>query len=536
MSIDTRVIRAEPHVEIGSLLHRDAAVLIERWCRRAIEEQPNAKRVHYEVLRDRLPTLLRSMARSLMQSGDPEPNHHREMAIEHGEQRWDTGWSLTEVVRDYQILQLVTLEHLEKTLDRPLRYREVMAVGVLIDDAVAASITTYVASRDEYIRSMERERTEALQETNRRKDEFLAVLSHELRNPLAPITNSVKVLQLLLPKADAPVLQAVEVIERQTHLLVQLVDDLLDLTRVAQGRLELHKKVIDVAGVLEQAVQTSGPLIKSRHHQLTTTLPPNPVYLEADPARLVQVVVNLLNNAAKYTISGGQILLSALREGEEAVIRVRDNGLGISAEMLPRVFELFTRGNDPQNRSPDGLGIGLALVKQLVELHGGTVSAASEGAGRGSEFVVRLPARAAAAQAPAPAAPPGRAEAVAAAHLLLVEDNADAREALAILLRLLGHHVEVAENGGEGIEKAAALKPRVALIDIGLPDVNGYEVAKQLRATLGDRIFLIALSGYGQTDDLRRALDAGFDAHLVKPAEVDELNRLLARALSGKSG
>ena len=246
LSIDTRVIRAEPHVEIGKLIVRDSAAIVERWLRRAVEEQPAAKRVHSEVLRDSLPTLLRAMGEALQTAGRPESGEHAEASEEHGEQRWDTGWSLSELVRDYQLLRLVILEALEETLARPLRYREVMAVGVFIDDAVAASTVAYVTSRDEDIRKIDLERAAALQDANRRKDEFIAALAHELRNPLAPLVNSIKVMQLLIDGEQPAVLDAIDVVDRQARQLTRLVDDLLDLARIAEGRLELRKTQLDL--------------------------------------------------------------------------------------------------------------------------------------------------------------------------------------------------------------------------------------------------------------------------------------------------
>lgn len=528
MSIETGVIRSEPHIEIGSLIERDASTLVERWCRRAVEEQATAKRVHYGVLRDQLPMFLQAMGRALRQDGDSVAHQHFVSAVEHGEQRWDSGWSLTEVVRDYQLLQLVVLEYLEETLDRPLRYREVMAVGVFINDAIAASIAAFVANRDEYVNRRHQERTEPLEEANRRKDEFMATLAHELRNPLAPIQNSIHVLRRCLGKGDATVSKAIAVVERQSNQLVRLVDDLLDLARIGRGRLELRKTLVNLAPVLEQAIQTTEPQLKSREQQLTVVLPEEPLYVEADSSRLVQVVVNLLHNAVKYTHRGGHIWLTAVRDGNEAVIRVRDNGMGVPPQMLLSIFELFTQTEGSQQRAPGGLGIGLALVQRLVQMQGGTVTCQSAGVGHGSEFIVRLPASAETGQpsAPEPCQRPGAA---APCHVLVVDDYADAREMLATLLDIMGHRVERAENGSRGIEIALASRPQVGLVDIGLPDVDGYEVARQVRAALGSSIFLIALTGYGQEEDVLKALGAGFNAHLVKPPDLDRLDRLLAR-------
>jgi signal transduction histidine kinase/CheY-like chemotaxis protein len=527
VSIDTRVIRAEPHVEIGMLIQRDGASIVERWLRRVVVEQPNAKRVHDEVLRDSVPKLLQAMGHALKTGDDPEPAYNAEAPQEHGEQRWDTGWSLSELVRDYQILRLVILEYLEEVLARPLRYREGMAVGVFIDDAVAASIVAYVASRDADMRQIDEARAEALQDANRRKDEFIAALAHELRNPLAPLVNSIRVLQLLVDAEKRAELDAIEVIDRQARQLTRLVDDLLDLARIAEGRLELRRTHLDLTMVLEQAVQTSDPMLKARGHQLTVEQSPVPLVLEADAARLIQIFVNLLNNAAKYTDRGGRLWLSAARDGNEAVIRVRDNGIGIPPEMISRVFDMFVQTDVSRRRSQEGLGIGLTLVRRLVELHGGTVSVQSAGVGQGCEFVVRLPVQTEAVSTPQFGV---RHPTPASCHLLLIEDHVDARESMATLLTLHGHRVDVAEDGRQGIARALATRPQAALIDIGLPDLSGYEVAQRLRAELGDQIMLIALTGYGQTDDLRKALDAGYDGHLVKPGDFDELAHLLARA------
>jgi signal transduction histidine kinase/CheY-like chemotaxis protein len=526
MNIDTKVIRAEPHVEVGSVIERDAEPLVERWCTRAATEQPRARRIHYEALRDQFPGFLRAMGRGLSAAGSAEQSERAASAVEHGGQRWDVGWSLGELVRDYQILQLVILEHLEETLGRALRYREVMAIGVFIDDAVAASLVTYVEHRDAHVLRVEQERAEALQQANRHKDEFIAALAHELRNPLAPIMNSVKVLQLLLGSADATVLDSISIVERQTKQLGRLVDDLLDLARIAQGKLELRKVALDLRTVLEQSVQMSEPTIKSRDHQLAIDLPNEPLLLEADPARLVQIVVNLLNNAAKYTDRGGRVWLVAGREGDHAVVRVRDSGTGIPPEMLSRVFEMFVQVDSAGHNARGGLGIGLTLVRRLTELHGGTVMCLSPGLGHGSEFIVRLPMRA----QPTPAAPTAELPASAhSCHVIVIEDDADSRESLARLLRLAGHRIEVAATGAEGLERARVCRPQAALVDIGLPDITGYEVAKRLRSEHGGALLLVALTGHCQPADLRLALDSGFDAHLIKPAELSEIARVLAR-------
>ena len=392
MNIATEVIRAEPHLEIGSLLQRDAAAIVERWCKVAREEEPAAKRVHHDVLRDQLAQFLQGMGTALKQTGRAATDAHRQAAKEHGEQRWDSGWSLSELVRDYQLMRLVVLEHLDANLDRPLYHRETMAVGVFIDDAVAESIARYVAYRDEHMRGIESERTRVLEDLSRRKDEFLAILGHELRNPLAPIRNSVVILRQLLSSMPHPaVATSLDVLDRQTQQLGRLIDDLLDLGRISRGEFELRKTRTDLRTAIEQALQMNEPLIASRRHELDLSMPATPLYVEADPHRVTQIAANLLNNAAKYTEPDGRIWISAEIENSNAVLRVRDNGIGIAPDMLTRVFDLFARADQPSASGREGLGIGLALVQRLVQQHGGTITAASAGLGQGAEFTVRLP-------------------------------------------------------------------------------------------------------------------------------------------------
>jgi signal transduction histidine kinase len=539
MGIEPQMIRAESFSEVGSIIQRDAGVLVERWSRRAIEEQPNARRLHHEALLDHLPGFLRALGRSLAGTGEAETVGHCQPAGKHGEQRWETGWSLPEVVRDYQILRLVLLEYLEQTLDRPLDYREVMAIGLALDEAIAASVQKYARHREEHLRRFEDERArqaretqealrqqaEALREADRRKNEFLATLAHELRNPLAPLRNGVNVLRLH-QITDPTVVQVRDLFERQVQQMTRLVDDLLDVSRIAQGKIELRKERVNLATVVGQALQMCDALMKNRRHTLSVSLPNEHLWLEADQARLVQVIVNLLNNAAKYTPEGGRVWLRAERQGETAVLSVRDTGVGIAGPMLPHVFDLFTQAEWPADHSEGGLGIGLTLVRRLVELHGGTISAHSAGLGQGSKFVVQLPLCATGGE-DLPAAEAGEAAAIAR-HILIVEDNADGRESLQTVLRLLGHRVDVAEDGFKGVEKALELRPEVALIDLGLPGLDGFQVAERMRASLGKAILLVALTGFAQPEDRRRVREVGFDAHLVKPVNLDELQKLLA--------
>ena len=389
MATDSDLVRAEPHVEIGRLLERDAETLVELWCMRAMEEQPSAKRAHRDVLRDHLAGFLRSMAKALGESRAVRA--HQCAAADHGEQRWETGWSLKELVRDYQILRLVVLEYLEQVLNRSLNVRETMALGVFIDDAISASISTYVASRDAAIASAERERAALLEQVSRHKDEFMAMLGHELRNPLAPILTAVKIIQSASPRDQRALVSASEVIERQSKHLVRLVDDILDVARIGRGSLELRKERLDLSTAIHQAIEAVESLLTQRNQQLSVKMPGAPILVDADLSRLVQIIANLLNNASKYTQPDGHIWLTAGRESDEAVVRVRDNGLGIPKEMLTRVFDLFTQIEGSQQYASGGMGIGLTLVQRLVEQHGGTVTCESAGSGQGSEFTVRLP-------------------------------------------------------------------------------------------------------------------------------------------------
>lgn len=391
LTIATTAIRSEPHHEIGAIISRNADDLVERWCARALAEQPTAIRVYLDVLRNELRKFLHAMGRGLMQEGERFPRQHRDQARDHGAQRWDNGWSLTELVRDYQILQLVVLEHLESELARPLGYREAMAVGVFINDAIASSIAAYVASRDQHQDELERFGADALREAQARKDDFLALVVHELRNPIGPITHASEVLAARLQDADPEVRTALRVIRRQSRQVARLLDDLSDITRIARGGLTLRQSVVDLADVLEEAIQATDGLMKERGHLVELTVEATPLVIKGDPARLVQVLVNLLINAAKYTPAGGQVTLYTRRRGDRIEVVVRDTGVGIPEEMLTKVFDMYTRISGSRESSPDGLGIGLALVKEIVALHDGTVSVSSDGPGKGAEFVISFP-------------------------------------------------------------------------------------------------------------------------------------------------
>ena len=368
--------------------------------------------------------------------------------------------------------------------------------------------------------------------TNRRQTEFLAMLAHELRNPLAPLSMSASLLQSIggvSGPASGQLGQVAGVVRRQVDQMARLLDDLLDAARISSGKITLAVRPLALAAALDQAVETVAPRIRERDQQLALELPTEALAIEGDPVRLTQVFANLLGNASKYTGNGGRIGLRAWRAGDEVVVEVADNGTGISAEMLPQIFELFIQGPRTLARSEGGLGIGLNVVRNLVGMHGGTVAAESAGAGQGSTFTVRLPLCGADAPTPDAPAAPGAAE--DACRILLIEDNVDACDTMRALLELAGHEVVAAYDGHAGLAAAQARPYDILICDIGLPGIDGLEVMAQLRhSRQADGPFAIALSGYGQLEDRERAIGAGFDRYLVKPAAPDQLLELVAEA------
>ena len=372
----------------------------------------------------------------------------------------------------------------------------------------------------------------ALKEADRRKDEFLATLAHELRNPLTPIRNSLHLLRLDGGETGAAE-RAREMMERQVNHMVRLVDDLLEVARITRGKIEVRRQQVELAEVVRAAVETSRPLIEAARHQLHIEIPSEPLVLDADPVRLAQVLANLLNNAAKYTNEGGQVWLTARREGPRAVVSVRDSGMGIPAEMLPKVFDLFTQVDRTYGHAQGGLGIGLTLVRNLIEMHGGSVEARSDGPRRGSEFIVRLPL--ASARPGSRDRDSGKTQPVAVSprRILVVDDNSDAADSLGMLLRFLGADVHTAYDGPAALEALQTYRPTVMLLDVGLPGMDGFEVARRARQRPeGQDVTLIALTGWGQEEDRRRSKEAGIDHHLVKPVDIAVLEQLLA-SLSG---
>ncbi len=491
-----------------AVAHADPAkVELARELHRRYPPDPGARVGAWNVLRTRRPELLPDIPDSLLQ----------------------------ETVKDPELLRVVRDLGLRSYLGVPLVVRdEVLGVFTFVlaesgrrygpDDLRLAEDLAYrVAIALENARLYGE-----LKEADRRKDEFLAMLSHELRNPLAPIRNALHLMKL--PGANSEAVEhARQMTERQVAHMVRLVDDLLDVSRIMQGKVELRKEPAELAGVIASAVETAQPVIDAAGQQLLVSVPDEPLRLEADPVRLAQAIGNLLHNAAKFSQRAGRIWLTAGREGGEAVVRVRDEGAGIHPDLLPSIFDLFVQGDRSLERSQGGLGIGLTLVRKLIEQHGGTVTAHSAGPGKGSEFVVRLPGLLP-ASVPAPAAgaaPPAHA---APRRVLVVDDNVDAAESTAMLLRMWGHEVRLAHNGPEALRAAEPFRPEVVLLDIGLPGMSGYEVARRLREQPGSRdAVLIAVTGYGHEDDRRTSAGAGIDYHLTKPVDPEVLEPLLAQ-------
>ncbi len=375
---------------------------------------------------------------------------------------------------------------------------------------------------------MEQKQAEtALRDADRRKDEFLATLAHELRNPLAPIRNGLALLRAC-PRDSEHVVEVRGIMERQVEQMTRLVDDLLDVSRITRNKIELRKERVELADVVKNAVETSRPLIDSARHELTLSLPADPVFLDADRVRMAQIFSNLLNNSAKYTEPGGRIALEAAVHDRHVVVTVRDNGIGIPCEALAYVFDMFQQANRSIERSQGGLGIGLTLVRRLVELHGGTITAQSEGPGKGSAFTVRLPiaagrhSRAGRVDATGPST-------LCKKRILVVDDNEDSVSTLSLLLRIKGNEVRTACDGQEAVEVAATFRPEIILMDVGMPKLNGYDATRQIRGMpWGKDVFIVALSGWGQAQDRERATEAGCSAHLTKPVDFTALEHLLA--------
>lgn len=411
------------------------------------------------------------------------------------------------IERDYFIASLMRAIRVRK-MDRQIREQQ-------------EALANHAAELEQAVQ----ERTEQLRASNRRKDEFLATLSHELRNPLAPIRSGLEILAM----EDDRNQETIGLMQEQLGHLVRLVDDLLDTSRIMQGKIELRKESVELGALVKQSVKVIGSLIRSRQVQLVVNVPEEPIWLDADPTRLVQVIENLLNNAIKYTDASGRIELTVARQAGQAVISVRDTGIGIEPQLLPNIFDLFTQSTRALDRAQGGLGIGLTLVQQIVEMHEGSVSAHSDGPGCGSTFVIRLPLH----QSSARAEPNGqRTRTCKGRRILVVDDNVGAAITLSTLLARRGdHQVKTAYDGPSALAKTKEFHPEIVLLDIGLPGMDGSHVARTIREMDEFRdIVLIAVTGYGQEEDRQRSKEAGFDMHLVKPVEISDIEELLAEA------
>jgi signal transduction histidine kinase/ActR/RegA family two-component response regulator len=401
----------------------------------------------------------------------------------------------------------------------PLRDVSGDTIGVFV---VAFDVTDEVLARGKMA-----EVRDAAERENRRKDEFLAMLGHELRNPLAAMVTSVALIRSRLP-TSSPVAHNVDVIERQANTLQRMVNDLLEVARITEGKIELHRRRIDLVEIVDCALESSREHLDGQRHEVTFSRPPAPTHVLADPVRIEQVIVNLLTNAAKYTNAGGRIAVTVDQLGDRVELRVRDNGIGISEDLQPRLFDLFQQGARDSARSEGGLGLGLTIVRRLVELHGGTVEARSDGPGHGSEFVVALPwDERAPTVTTAATSDHQRPAAANARKILVVDDNKDAAEALAEALEIMGHEPRIAFDGPSALRVSAEWRPDVIFLDIGLPGMDGYDVAREISRRAGRRPTLVALTGYGQASDRAKAGDAGFDHHFVKPASLPAIESVL---------
>jgi signal transduction histidine kinase/ActR/RegA family two-component response regulator len=450
----------------------------------------------------------------------------------------DQAWAALPLVADGELLGVLGLAFRDEGRLRPEDRARLLSVS---QKCALAFERSRLFVREREARALAEQTAEALRRANeeleaaaREKDGFLAMLAHELRNPLAGISNAARVIRLRAARGE-DLERPLAMLDRQIRNGARLLDDLLDVSRLTRGLVDIRREPVRLDAVVASAVESQRALLDAAGHQLALELPDAPVVVSGDPTRLEQVVANLVHNAAKYTPERGHVRVTLAREGDDAVVTVADDGAGIAPELLPRIFELFVQGETGLARSRGGLGLGLTLVKRLVELHGGTVTARSDGPRRGATFTVRLRAEVAeeGARAAAPALAHGRARGVRA-RVLVVEDNVDMAALLAEYLRRLGHDVRVANDGVGAMATLSAFTPDVALLDVGLPGMDGYELAGRLRARLGDGALLVAVTGYGQESDRRRALAAGFARHLTKPVEPEQLAAVVASAAGGR--
>jgi signal transduction histidine kinase/CheY-like chemotaxis protein len=527
MTTKSAQLRAEPHNLIGAVIGRDAGIIVDKWARRAIDEQSVAKRVHHDVLLDHLPTFLWELGKGLADANPADSFRHCRPAGLHGDQRWETGWSIEELVRDYQLLRLVVIEHLNDSVDRALTMQEIMALGVYFDDAIASSVKAFLACSTSAVAAEKKEVT-----TGTRSEELLSilgVLGHELRNPLAPLGNALQVLKLSGTE-PAVVERARLLMERQHKVLTRLVNDLLDLPRLSQGKMQIRSERLDLRALVNEVIEDRRAAFEEVGVQLKAELPGDAIHTMGDALRLTQVVGNLLGNAAKFTNRGGEVVVGLSRHSDRpvAVLTVRDTGIGIDAAVLPKIFEAFVQAENGFDRSRGGLGLGLALVRGIVELHGGEVLAMSEGIGSGSEFIVELPLiEIPPANGVKGEAPPTRS---LTKRILIIEDNQDSAESLKEYLELLGHRVEIANSGPDGLRLASAQPPDVVVCDIGLPAMSGHAVCAELKKlpTLS-RTVIVALSGHPPEHVGTEEAKGNFDHYLLKPVDPSRLAEIIQR-------
>lgn len=518
MTIDFAAIRSGRHEEIAEVLERNGESITDEWSVRARSENSEANASYRDELRNRLPGFVQAMGAALRRVDTSATGEHRLLAVEHGEQRWQIGWTLASVVADYQILRTVLLERLDQEMERGLDLTEAMAVGYFLDDAIQAAVVTFTEHQETQLRR-----------SHQRLNEFLSVLGHELRNPLAAIKTGMELLKLRTEEDHSRVF---EVVGNQVDTTTRLLDDIMDVSRITRGQVEMKRETVRVWPIIESAAQSARSMIVSHQHALTMTPPGEELWINADATRLQQVVTNLLTNAAKYTEDGGEIFVAVTRDENEAVITVRDTGTGIDPSDLPHIFDLFVQSPENTGR---GLGIGLALARLIVEMHGGTISACSDGAGRGSEFTVCLPlVRDVVERRLSPDVDEvlgGDLSGTPARSILVVDDESATAQMLAALLEQFGHEVFVAFDGEEAAELAHRHQPEVILTDIGLPGMDGYALARAVRADEGTKeALLIAMSGYAHQAQQRHADEAGFDKYLVKPIDLRSVQETISAA------
>jgi signal transduction histidine kinase/ActR/RegA family two-component response regulator len=527
MSMKPAQLRAEPHNLLGAVIGRDAGVIVEKWARRAVEEEPSAQRVHHDVLLDHLPTFLWDLGKGLSDAAD-SIRHCRTAGL-HGDQRWESGWSIEELVRDYQLLRLVLVEHLHETVGRVLTVHEFLAIGVYFDDAIASSVSAYHTCT-----ATAPQAGAGVKANGARSEEMLTilgVLGHELRNPLAPLGNALQVLKL--SGTDPAVVERTRLLmERQHKSLTRLVNDLLDLPRLTQKKMQIRSERLDLCTLVRDAAEDRRSAFDEAGVRFHIQVPAAPMYTLGDPLRLTQVVGNLLGNAAKFTDHGGEVILTLSRSPARPVahLTIKDTGIGIDAAILPRIFDAFVQAERGFERSRGGLGLGLALVKGIVELHGGAITAASHGPGAGAEFTVELPIIDIPPQGAIAAQTGSETPKVVAKRMLLIEDNRDSAESLKEYLEILGHDVMIANSGPEGVALAIANPPDVVVCDIGLPGMSGHAVCEELRKVESlSRTLIVALTGHPPEAE-GDGNHSGFDHYLLKPVDPQRLAAILQQS------